>query len=253
MARVAWSHDETVVALGLYFRLTFSKVNMHHPEVVRVASLLGRTSSALAMKIVNIARCDPTLRAKGISGLKNGAQMEADVWNEYDGKCEKLAEDYDRLLKGRVSIERDSDEDLKVPAGLDRVGVTKYRVNQSFFRHAVLSAYETKCCITGISDARLLVASHIRPWADCADGNDKTTPENGLCLNTLHDKAFDRGLLTLDDDYKVVLSKAIKEVLTRSVYYEYFGKFEGKSIALPVHHLPRAEFLDYHRNHVFVK
>jgi len=253
MARVVWSHDETVVALGLYFRLTFSKVNMHHPEVIRVAKILGRTPSALAMKIVNIARCDPTLKARGISGLKNGARIEKNVWNEYDGQYEKLAEDYDRLLQGKVSVVADSDEDLKVPAGLDRVGVTKFRVNQSFFRHAILSAYESRCCITGISDTRLLVASHIKPWADCADGNDKTTPENGLCLNTLHDKAFDRGLLTLDGDFKIVLSSSIRDVLSRDCYAEYFGKFEGKKITLPAHHQPRAEFLEYHRNNVFVR
>jgi len=252
MARAVWSHDETVVALGLYFRLTFSKVNMHHPEIVRVAKLLGRTSSALAMKIVNIARCDPTLRARGISGLKNGARIESAVWNEYDGQYEKLAEDYNRLLNGKVSTVEDSDEDLKVPAGLDKVRVAKFRVNQSFFRHAVLSAYGTTCCITGISDSRLLIASHIRPWADCADGNDKTTPENGLCLNTLHDKAFDRGLLTLDDEYKVVLSHSTKDALQAEVYAEYFGKFEGKQIKLPAHHLPRIDFLEYHRDHVFL-
>ena len=252
MARVNWSHDETVVALGLYFRVTFSKVNMHHPEIVRVAGMLGRTPSAMAMKVVNIARCDPTLKAKGISGLKNGAKVESEVWAEYDGQFEKLSEDYNRILDGKISSVVETDEDLKIPAGLDKITTTKVRVNQSFFRNAVLSAYETTCCITGINDVRLLIASHIQPWAKCANGNDRTTPENGLCLNTLHDKAFDRGLLTLDGDFKVVLSSSLKAALTHDAYDRYFAGYEGKIIKLPLHHRPRKEFLEYHNNYVFV-
>lgn len=248
--RNVWTHDETVVALGLYFKISFSKCNMFHPEVKRVAKLLGRNPSALAMKIINLARLDPTLQQQGISGLKNGAKLEKDVWQEYEGRLDCLAEDLNRLLKdGTTTSERD--EDLKVPVGMDAVRLAKFRVNQSFFRRAVLSAYETTCCVTGISDSRLLIASHIKPWAKCTEGNEKTTPENGLCLNTLHDKAFDRGLITIDTAYKVVLSPSLKSVLTEKVFSEYFGKYDGVVIRLPMHHLPSKIFLEYHNNHVF--
>lgn len=246
-----WTHDETVVALGLYFKISFSKCNMFHREVRRVAKILGRKPSALAMKIINLARLDPTLQQQGISGLKNGAKLEKEVWSEYDSRFDVLAEDLDRILKGHGSVANESDEDLKIPVGLDSVRLAKFRVNQSFFRRAVLSAYESSCCITGISDSRLLIASHIKPWAQCSEGNEKTTPENGLCLNTLHDKAFDRGLITVDSTYQIVLSPSLKSVLTEKAYAEYFGRYDGVKIRLPVHHRPSKDFLEYHNNHVF--
>lgn len=115
----------------------------------------------------------------------------------------------------------------------------------------MLSAYETTCCVTGLSDSRLLIASHIKPWGKCTEGNEKTTPENGLCLNTLHDKAFDRGLITIDTAHRVVLSPSLKSVLTGKVFSEYFGKYDGAVIRLPKHHLPSKTFLEYHNNCVF--
>lgn len=111
--RNVWTHEETVVALGLYFKISFSKCNMFHPEVKRVAELLGRKPSALAMKILNLARLDPTLQRQDISGLKNGAKMEKDVWHEYEGRLDCLAEDLNRLLKEGVDTTLESDEDLK--------------------------------------------------------------------------------------------------------------------------------------------
>lgn len=251
--RKAWSYDETIVALGLYFQVTFSRTNMNHPEIVRVAKILGRTPSAVAMKVINFARFDPTLRVEGIRGLAHGAKMEADVWNAYVGKMDELSYEYNRLLKGcAIPAENESDE-MPIPAGLEKIGIAKYRVNQSFFRRAVLSAYADTCCITGIDDIRLLTASHIKPWASCATGDEKTTPANGLCLNALHDRAFDRGLITVDTSLRLVLSKSLKDVLSESVYNDFFLRYEGRSISLPQHHSPKSDFLEYHNNHVFIQ
>lgn len=59
--------------------------------------------------------------------------------------------------------------------------VIRTRVNQSFFRAAVLAAYNVRCCVTGLSIPELLTASHIVPWS--ADVKNRTNPRNGLCLN----------------------------------------------------------------------
>lgn len=251
--RRAWSYDETVVALGLYFQVTFSRTNMNHPEIVRVAKILGRTPSAVAMKVINFARLDPTLRVEGISGLAHGAKTEIEVWNAYAGRMDDLAYEYNRLLKGKAVPPGDEAEEMPIPEGLERIGVAKYRVNQSFFRRAVLSAYADTCCVTGIDDARLLTASHIKPWASCATGDEKTTPANGLCLNALHDRAFDRGLVTVDTSLRLVLSKSLKDVLSESVYNDFFLRYEGRAISLPQHHSPKSDFLEYHNNHVFIQ
>lgn len=247
-----WTHDETVLALGLYFQIPFGKINRFHPEVVKLAKIMHRSPAALSMKMGNIGRCDPTLAEKHITGLPNGAKMELTVWNEYAGKREDLAEEYSRLrlaLASKLPIE--NDDLIKTPPGLDRIGLSKYRINQSFFRNSVLSAYNNTCCITGLNTPELLIASHIKPWAACEDGNDRTDTQNGLCLNALHDSAFDKGFFTLDEDYRIVLSNSLKDAVPHDVYSTYFVRHEGQQIRLPDRGKPSKIFLNYHREYVF--
>jgi len=144
------------------------------------------------------------------------------------------------------------DDLIKTPPGLDGVHLVKYRKNQSFFRQSVLSAYDGACCITGINDSRLLVASHIRPWAKCENGEDRTKTENGLCLSALYDKAFDKGLFTIDDQLRIKLSPSLKDHLVRESYDKHFASLDNLQITLPSRGKPAAEFLEYHNNYVFV-
>ena len=96
-----------------------------------------------------------------------------------------------KLLNHKIEI--DEEIDFEIKEGKVREGVVKVRVNQSFFRNTVLASYENKCCITGISIPDFLVASHIIPWSK--DEKNRLNPENGLCLNSIHDKAFDKGFI----------------------------------------------------------
>lgn len=248
----AWSHDETVLALGLYFQIPFGKINKSAPEVVKLASEMNRSPSSLSMKMGNIGRFDPTLAARGITGLPNGSKTEKIVWDEYDGRREDLAIDYSRIrqsLTGKLPVE--SDDVIKTPPGLDREHLTRYRVNQSFFRKSVLTAYNNTCCISGINDSRLLIASHIMPWARCTEGHDRTCTSNGLCLNTLYDSAFDKGLMTLDEELRVVYSSDLIQSVSKAAYQEYFGRYEGRRIQMPDRGAPDERFLSYHRQFVF--
>jgi predicted restriction endonuclease len=70
------------------------------------------------------------------------------------------------------------------------------RIRQSKFRKDVLRNFNSKCCLTGISQPDLLVASHIIPWADKVEK--RLDPKNGLCLFHLYDKLFDIGYFTID-------------------------------------------------------
>ena len=58
--------------------------------------------------------------------------------------------------------------------------MVKQRVNQWFFRRAVLAAYGARCCITGLDVPQLLVAGHIAPWSK--DKQNRVNPQNGICL-----------------------------------------------------------------------
>ena len=248
-----WTHDESVLALGLYFQMPFVKIRSSAPEIVALAKLMGRSSASLSMKMDNFGRFDPSLSIKGITGLKNGSKLDRQVWDEFANRREDLALLYHELvqkLKGGDTLA--DDEAIKTPPGMDGIRLAQYRINQSFFRKSVLSAYEYSCCITGLTDTRLLIASHIKPWAKCNSGNERTDATNGLCLNALHDKAFDKGLITIDNDFKVVISRVLKDAIPHDTFVDYFVRYEGKRINLPSRGKPSESYLSYHREHIFL-
>ena len=131
------------------------------------------------------------------------------------------------------------------------MAVRKVRESQTFFRKAVLSAYENTCCVTGIDIDPLLVASHIKPWTD-SNETERLNPQNGLCLNALHDRAFDRGLIAITDDYAIAVSSTITRCTSDAVRKMLLW-YNGQKIKLPSRFLPRTDFLAWHRDNVFVR
>lgn len=138
-----------------------------------------------------------------------------------------------------------------LPLGKERDAVIKQRVKQSFFRSTILSSYNLKCCITGLTISDFLVASHIIPWS--IDEKNRLNPHNGLCLNSIHDKAFDKGFISITPDFKVKVSKLLTELKKDVAVKEFFIKFQNHSISLPDKFKPSKEFLDYHYNNIFQK
>ncbi len=68
----------------------------------------------------------------------------------------------------------------------------------------ILTSYGAKCAVTGVEEPKLLVASHIMGWSE--DAAQRLNPRNGILLNALHDKAFDRHLITFDETNRMVVS-----------------------------------------------
>ena len=115
----------------------------------------------------------------------------------------------------------------------------------------VLANYENRCAITGINIPDLLVAGHIIPWAESTP-QQKLNPENGICLSSLYDKTFDKGLITISpDDYTIVLSSALREYETQEYFDKHFGSVSGQRIIMPIEHSPNRDYLAYHRDHIF--
>ncbi len=73
------------------------------------------------------------------------------------------------------------------------------RIGQDIFRTRLMDYWQGRCPLTGISDAALLRASHIIPWAECESDAERLDVHNGLLLSALWDAAFDRALVTFDD------------------------------------------------------
>ena len=99
--------------------------------------------------------------------------------------------------------------------------------------------------MTGLAISDILRASHIVGWAD--DLKNRMNPSNGLCLSATYDAAFDRHLISFDDDYRMILSKSIRDFCTDKVHSEYFARFEGMRIAMPSKFMPDKELLAKHR------
>ncbi len=251
MEKNNWTREETIIAFNVYCKIPFKSSSKTNPIVIKHANIIGRSPSALNMKIGNFGRLDPELKKQGITGLINGSKLEEEVWNEFNGDWENLAFESEELIAKfqNKKIENiDFENHLK---GKEIETTIKARVNQNFFRSTILSSYNSKCCITELSIPDFLVASHIKPWSK--DKENRTNPHNGLCLNSIHDKAFDKGYLTITPDFRVKISKYFKEYSNDESVNTFFIKYDNKKISKPYRFLPSIEFLDYHFQNIFIK
>lgn len=258
MERRNWTEDEIIIALALYYQIPFGKIHKTNPLIIRVASKLHRTPSALGMKMSNLARFDSTLRKRNISGLPNGGKLDEDVWNKYYDKYDILADRYNAFMDGELGSQPDDVYgETTIEPTVHEAGTVeqtvKARVGQNYFRNAVLSAYERRCCMTGISIPDLLIASHIKPWNVSDDSKEKANPRNGLCLNALHDKAFDLGFITVDKkSLKIIVAEALKNnAKLDEITKNWIVAYGGEKIELPHRSEPGELFLEYHNDVVF--
>lgn len=247
-----WTREELVLAINLYCKLPFGRLHQHNPEIIALAELIDRTPGAVAFKLVNFASLDPSLQARGIKGASNASKLDEEIWNEFFDNWEILPYESERLLAmfKKTSVEKLYDiQEKELPKeGKTRQQIVKARVNQSFFRNAILAAYNETCCITGLTQKEFLIAGHIRPWG--LDEKNRLNPRNGIAINALHDKAFEYGYLTITTDYKIKISPHVLKSDSKEVL-DYFGKYQDKDMILPSRFLPDKEFLKYHNQERF--
>ncbi|HTQ32234.1 MAG TPA: HNH endonuclease signature motif containing protein [Opitutaceae bacterium] len=244
-----WTREEHILAFNLYKDIPFGRIHTGNPRLQELAKLLGRSVNSVSLKLANIARLDPALRARGIRGMPHGAKGEAAIWAEFAHDPEALAFESERLLakylgKSLEEVAEIETDDLP-KAGIERDAVVKVRVNQSFFRRRILSAYNFRCCVTGLTTQPLLTASHIVPWAE--DKENRLNPKNGLCLNALHDRAFDRHLMWIEEGFVIRFAPRLhKTTAATKEFVEFLTRFEGQKLLLPEKFSPATEFLKKH-------
>ena len=245
-----WNREEHLLAFNLYCRIPFGTIHMRNPRIIELAGLLGRSVGSVSYKLANFARLDPALQARGIRGMPRGAKGEEEVWMEFASHPEALVFESERLLATRIGkpIEQVAEVDTRdLPAaGIERETTVRVRVNQSFFRDRILSAYNYRCCVTGLSVPSLLVASHIVPWS--VDAANRLNPRNGLCLNALHDRAFDRGLMWVEDNFTIRFSPHLRKTKGASEpTLMWLTSFDGQPLRLPQNFGPDPRLLRRHR------
>jgi hypothetical protein len=226
-----WTQDEVRKALALYLRTSFGRIHQRNPDIVALAEDIGRTASSVAMKMVNLAALDDSLPRKGMS---NASQTDRLVWNDFLRRPEAFAPstdfvqtppDYGGFAEG---------------AGTNVAVQSVRRVGQDVFRQAILTAYQGRCALTGIDDRRLLNASHIVGWSE--DSAHRINLRNGICLGALHDRAFDRHLISFDSDWRLLIRKdvpmAARQALERGA---------ETHLRMPERFLPDPELVARHR------
>ena len=242
-----WTREETIIAFNVYCKIPFKDSSKNHPMIVKYAKIIGRTPSALNMKVGNLGRLDPKLKEKGIVGLSHGSKVEQMVWDEFYADPEKLVYESECLIAkySNESIEHTSHIDLaNLPQGTDRLALIKQRVNQSFFRNAVLSSYNSTCCISGIRNENLVEACHISDWK--SDAKNRTNPHNGICLNPFFHRAYDRFYISITPDYCIEISDRLLDSINDDVTRSYLQRINKRQIFLPEKFAPDKDLLQSH-------
>lgn len=150
--------------------------------------------------------------------------------------------DEDSLGYSRPSVD---DHELFHPVdekdGSYRSRRVRDRAGRAVFRQKVLAAYGHKCCITGENTLEVLDAAHIQPYVN----RESNHVQNGLALRTDLHKLFDAGLITIDDDYRLVVSARLKS--------RDYAAYHGQEVRVPemATHRPLTETLEVHRTTVF--
>ncbi len=255
--RRSWTHDELLVALNLYHKLRFGQFHARQPAIIELANKLQRTPGSLSMKLCNFASLDPALRLRGIHGLSGASALDRTTWEDFHADLNQTVPASEEALRKLFGADETSEmvvlpkEGIRVrklpPTGpTESVVQVKQRRGQDFFRNAVLNNFDGRCGITQLAVRELLNASHILPWHN--HPAERLNVRNGICLSKLHDAAFDRYLISFDDNNCLRLSPRLKTILTQKIVSDNFGTYEGEPLHLPDDAVfPDPAFLAQHR------
>lgn len=241
-----WTRAETLVAFNVYCRTPFGRLHARNAEIIKVANALGRTANAVAMKCCNLAAFDSELRERGIVGLSKTSRLDEEVWQEFESDPESVSFEAEIAYAGAMSQPLRSTDNVEWEdvQGLDKEVVTRVRVNQHFFRSVILAGYQSRCAVCALPFPSLLVAAHIVPWS--VDKAQRMNPRNGICLCSLHDRSFDRGLMSINRDYTIDLDPSILSDHDLPSVQANFIRFQGCTVSMPDRWYPDPDLLDRH-------
>ena len=244
-----WTRDQQLIALRLYIRMPFGRLTSRSHEIIALARLIGRTPGALTMKAGNFGSLDPDLNRKGLSNVSQADRM---LWAEYVANPTQVGLEMEEAA-ARFQTP-DADQVVELPAAItlqETEGTRLVRVRrvQSIFRAAVRTSYDDRCAITGLAEPQLLVASHIIPWSESVER--RADPTNGILLNALLDRAFDRGLIAFDENYCVLVSTRLEEAAAAADLDCSLSQLRGRSLTLPNRFRPDPAALEHHRRNQF--
>ena len=256
-ARKNWTRHELLIVLNVYHKLRFGLMHKANPTIIKLAEKLERTASSVAMKFCNLAALDPALKLRGIKGLSGASRLDEDMWNEFHANLEEAVPSSEEALRKLMKAGPESEIEVLPKQGIritkpppsgptTTTGSVNIRLGQDYFRNAVLNNFGGHCGVTSLSIRELLIASHILPWSTHA--SERLNVRNGLCLSRLHDAAFDRYLISFDDNLRLLLSKRLRDEMSQRAVKENFAAYQGQVLDLPDDSvLPDLAFIAAHR------
>lgn len=260
-ARKNWTRHELLILLNVYHKLRFGQFHARNAVVIDLAKKLGRGANSVALKLCNLASLDPALKLRGIRGMSGASKLDRHTWTEFHEDLNEAVPASEEALRALVKASEDAEVQIQPKKGIhliqappsgptDVIVNVKVRRGQEYFRSAVLNNFGGRCGVSQLGVPELLIASHILPWGSHV--SERLNVRNGLCLSRLHDAAFDRGLITFDDELRLVLSKRLKGELPQGCIEDNFVKHEGQMLSLPEDAvLPEPRFLAEHRKTLF--
>jgi len=246
-----WTRLQQLLALRLYLRTPFGRLHRTNPDILALARLLGRTPSAIAMKACNFASLDPSIRQKGLSGASEADKL---LWNEFMANPTAVTLEMEDAAARLGTPDADVEPPLPpvfTAAETETQRLVRVRRVQSLFRESVLISYDDRCAVTGLALPEVLVASHIIPWKDSVER--RADPTNGILLNALLDRAFDRGLISFDDQLRVLVSRSLKKAATTADLTCSLLEIEGRTLTLPRRFAPDPLAMKHHRESRFLQ
>jgi putative restriction endonuclease len=251
-----WNREDLILVFNLYCKIPYGQFNNRSKDVIELAKLIGRTPGAVAYILVNYVSLDPVHKAQGRKGAGHIGKLGEEVFYECRNNWVESLYESENILASRhnTDIETTYSDlliDLTDKKGETKIREVKARINQHLFRKSVLTNFASRCAITGINVPELLIASHIKPWSK--DEANRLNPSNGLCLSATYDKAFDEGLISINENLEIMISDKLKQFSNQAFYQNYFKQKENTKIALPQKFVPNLEFIRYHNEVVFDK
>lgn len=128
----------------------------------------------------------------------------------------------------------------------EKEAIVKARIGQGLYRDKLLKKYSDGCIITHINIPEVLIASHIKPWS-VSSNSERTNGENGFILSATYDRLFDRGLISFENDGKILLSNMITIDNANKLELENGRIYDIKF------NPGMKDFLAYHRDIIFIK
>lgn len=125
--------------------------------------------------------------------------------------------------------------------------LTAVRTKQDLFRRRLIGV-EKHCRLTNVMDLRFLRASHIKPWAACSEGNERTDGNNGLLLTPSADLLFDKGWISFEEKGRLRVANELPDEIRKKIG---LNLREGRSCGS--FNEDQQKYLNFHRNNIFEK